>query len=90
MRGLINDLRVEEETIGSVMDDAWITAKVKTKLVADSQINPFNIDVDTEGGIVTLSGRVRVARQSREAEELAWDTKGVRSVRNLLHVGKLN
>jgi len=67
--------------------DVEITAKVKTKLAADPEINPFRIDVDTVNGRVTLSGTVRTERQREEAETLARGTEGVSEVRNLLEVG---
>lgn len=67
--------------------DVEITAKVKTKLAADPEINPFRIDVDTVDGRVTLSGTVRTERQREEAETLARGTEGVSEVRNLLEVG---
>ena len=67
--------------------DIEITAKVKTKLAADPEINPFRIDVDTVNGRVTLSGTVRTERQREEAETLARGTEGVSEVRNLLEVG---
>jgi len=67
--------------------DIEITAKVKTKLAADPEINPFRIDVDTLEGRVTLSGKVRTERQREEAEALARGTEGVLEVVNLLEVG---
>jgi len=67
--------------------DIEITAKVKTKLTADPEINPLRIDVDTLDGRVTLSGKVRTERQREEAEALARGTEGVLEVVNLLEVG---
>jgi osmotically-inducible protein OsmY len=67
--------------------DVEITARVKTKLAADPEINPFRIDVDTVDGRVTLSGTVRTEHQVEEAEALARGTEGVSEVRNLLEVG---
>lgn len=73
---------------GQQVDDATITAKVKTKLTADPQVNPFNIDVDTDDGVVTLRGRVEDAEAKVAAEQLARDTSGVRGVRNEIRVGQ--
>lgn|SRR5512141_1866539 len=67
--------------------DAEITAKVKTKLTADPEVAAHNIDVDTNEGVVTLSGRVANREQKREAEKLARDTEGVLRVINNLKVG---
>lgn len=69
-----------------VLDDATITARIKAKLIADPEIQPFHIDVDTLEGRVTLSGKVRSADQRAEAEKLATRTDGVREVLNLIQV----
>lgn len=72
---------------GTQVDDAAITASVKAKLAADGDINPFNIDVDTNEGVVTLQGRVAKEAARTKAEQLARDTNGVRRVVNLITVG---
>lgn len=73
---------------GEQLDDAAITAQVKTKLAADPEVNPFNIDVDTDAGVVTLRGTVEDPEAKTEAAKLARGTSGVRSVRNEIRVGE--
>jgi hyperosmotically inducible periplasmic protein len=75
------------KTVGTQVDDAAITAKVKAKIAADGDVNPFNIDVDTNEGVVTLQGRVAKDTARAKAEQLARDTEGVRRVINLIKVG---
>lgn len=75
-----------EERLGPVLDDAAVTAKVKARLTADPEINPFHIDVDTINGRVTLSGVVKSEEISAEAEKLAIRTEGVKEVVNRLQV----
>jgi hyperosmotically inducible periplasmic protein len=75
------------KTAGAQVDDASITAKVKAKLAADGDINPFNIDVDSNEGVVTLQGRVEKEEARTKAEQLARDTDGVSRVINLIKVG---
>ena len=72
---------------GTQVDDAAITAKVKAKLAADGEMNPFNIDVDTNEGVVTLQGRVKTEENRTTAERLARETNGVKRVINLVKVG---
>lgn len=72
---------------GTQIDDATITTKVKAKLAADGDINPFNIDVDTNEGVVTLQGRVAKEEARVKAEQLARGTDGVKRVINLVKVG---
>ena len=74
-------------TPGTQVDDAAITAAVKAKLAADMEINPFNIDVDTNEGVVTLQGRVDKEEARSKAEQLARETDGVSRVVNLVKVG---
>jgi len=74
-------------TAGTQVDDAAITAAVKAKLAADGDINPFNIDVDTNEGVVTLQGRVAKEEARTKAERHARETDGVRRVINLIKVG---
>jgi len=69
------------------LSDSTITAKVKAKYVADPEINPFNISVETNEGVVYLTGRVKTQEQKDEAEELAAHTDGVTDVVNHLLVG---
>ena len=71
---------------GSYLSDKGIAAKVKSKITADPQLNPFNIDVDVNDGHVTLSGVVRSATARAEAEKLAAGTAGVLGVTNELKI----
>lgn len=77
--------RLEAE-VGPILDDTAITARVKAKLIADPEINPFHIDVDTVDGRVALNGKVSRREQREEAEDLARGTEGVRAVVNLIQV----
>src|SRR5258706_4864326 len=60
------------------VDDAAITASVKTKLVADKASNLTRIDVDTNRGIVYLTGSVDTTERKKRAERLAWGATGVK------------
>lgn len=73
---------------GQQVDDAAITAKVKAKLTADPEVNPFNIDVDTDAGVVSLRGTVEDPEAKTAAGQLARNTEGVVSVRNEIKVGQ--
>jgi osmotically-inducible protein OsmY len=69
------------------VDDASITTQVKAKLATDGDINPFNINVDTNEGVVTLQGRVKKPETRTKAERYARETGGVKKVINLVKVG---
>ncbi len=75
-----------DKTTGEVIDDTMITSTVKTKLLADSDISGFDIDVDTNQGVVELNGMVGTEAESQKAESIAEDVDGVVSVKNNLTV----
>jgi hyperosmotically inducible periplasmic protein len=71
---------------GQVITDAEITTAVKTKFLADSKVGGLKIDVDTDHGIVTLTGPVHSVAEKNEAIRLAKTTAGVKSVVSKLAV----
>jgi hyperosmotically inducible protein len=73
---------------GQTVDDATITAAVKSELVADRTANLTRVDVDTSNGTVYLNGTVESAEQKARAEQLAWQATGVKNVVNNLQVQK--
>jgi hyperosmotically inducible periplasmic protein len=80
-------LQRAEERLQPLLDDATVTAKVKTRLAADPEVSALRIDVDTVAGVVTLQGQVTSEAERAEAEKLARGAEGVRDVRNLITVG---
>ena len=69
------------------LTDPSITAAVKAKLLGDPDVAGLKIDVDTQSGIVTLSGTVKSAAEKDEAVRIARDTAGVKSVNDMIKVG---
>ena len=57
-----------------------LTAKIKAKMALDDRVKAANIDVDTRGSVVTLTGRVNNDEERRRAVQLARETDGVTSV----------
>jgi hyperosmotically inducible protein len=76
------------KSAGTNVDDATITASVKSKLVADRAANLTRVDVDTNGATVYLNGTVDSPEQKARAEQLARQAQGVKSVVNNLQVQK--
>jgi len=74
------------KSAGTTLDDATITASVKSKLVADKASNLTRIDVDTNNGIVSLNGTVATPEQRARAEQLAREATGVKQVMNNLQI----
>src|ERR1044071_6321625 len=74
------------KTAGQNVGDATISTKVQTKLTGDRMSNFSRIDVDTERGVVMLSGVVESPEQKARATELARQVDGVRDVITNLQV----
>ena len=70
--------------LAQAADDAAITAAVKSKLIADSVVGGLKIDVDTKGGVVSLSGPVKNQNEKDTALRLARETSGVKDVKDNL------
>lgn len=73
-------------TVGQAIDDATITASVKTRLLADERTQGFDINVDTRNGIVTLRGGADSQAAKLVAGSLAGEAEGVVLVKNELEV----
>ena len=74
----------DEREPGVVASDTAITTKIKGKYVSDPVVSVFNIGVRTYEGTVTLSGTVGSIRARNQAETLARETGGVKTVSNLI------
>lgn len=62
------------------IDDAAITAAVKSKLLADTTVGGLKIDVDTKDGVVSLTGPVKSQTEKDAAVRIARETSGVKDV----------
>jgi hyperosmotically inducible protein len=74
------------KTVGETIDDATITARVKTALLNDPQVGGMKIDVDTTLGVVSMSGIVKSRAEEQRALQLARGIPGVKDVRSTLQV----
>jgi hypothetical protein len=68
------------------IDDATITASVSASLAKDPDLSAMKIDVDTQSGVVTLSGPAPTAAAKERATTLAHAVTGVAGVNNHLQV----
>jgi hyperosmotically inducible protein len=74
------------KSAGDNIDDAKITAQVKTKLAAEKVATLMKVDVDTNRGTVYLTGNVENAAIKARATEIARNVSGVREVVNNLNI----
>jgi hyperosmotically inducible periplasmic protein len=74
------------KTADQAMSDTSISTAVQKKLTTDRFSNFSRIDVDTERGVVNLSGVVETEEQRARAERLAHQVAGVVRVNNHLQI----
>jgi hyperosmotically inducible periplasmic protein len=81
---------VANRTTGQVVDDASVTARVKSALTANTITKAREINVDTSKGVVELHGFVDSQQEANEAVKEARAVAGVSSVKNNLQVKASN
>jgi osmotically-inducible protein OsmY len=74
------------QTMGETIDDSYITGAVKTQLASDKMVSLTRVEVETNNGIVYLTGQVQTAEQRSHIGSLASQVKGVKQVVNNLQV----
>lgn len=75
-----------DQTMGEKMDDASITAQVKSSLLSHRSTSALKTKVSTTDGVVTLSGTAKNAAEKSLATKLVTDVHGVISVINNMTV----
>ncbi|AUC88101.1 transporter [Alteromonas sp. MB-3u-76] len=81
-----DDMEEGYEQGASELTDAKIATVVKTRLLMDTDISGFDIDVDVENGVVTLTGTVDSDAEEDLAIEIAKNASDVKDVENNLTV----
>lgn len=81
-----NTLEQSADRAGQAVKDAGITTSIKTKYLADDTLKGMDISVDTEQGVVMLTGSVQSDAAKNLAEQIARDVDGVTGVNNQLTV----
>lgn len=71
---------------GQAVTDSAITSKIKAQLAADQGLSGFDIHVETNHGVVTLSGTVDSEGERANAAHIATSTDGVKGVTNNIKV----
>lgn len=71
---------VATEQARRALSDGSLTAKIKAKLALDDTVKALDVDVDTNGSTVTVSGTVATSAQRDRVVQLAKETAGVTNV----------
>ncbi len=75
-----------QDSTGQYIDDASITAKVKSALLADKDVSAFSIHVNTTKGVVHLNGSADTSAEADKAAKDAGDVAGVQFVDNHIQI----
>lgn len=89
VRSVKDEIRVvggSRQSGGDRLDDASITARIKTAFAMDRGIVSKDIRVNTCDGVVMLTGNVKSEKQFDTAEKRARRVKGVKQVDNRICV----
>lgn len=82
-KSAIADKTVE---VGAAISDTAITAKVKSALLAEPDLQSTGIDVVTEKGVVSLYGTAISNSHKERATQVSAAVEGVRAVENKLMI----
>ena len=78
--GMGSGIAATGDSATQAVSDTWITTKVKSVLLADSEAKGLDVKVDTKEGVVTLEGTLESQRAVDHVVALAQDVEGVTRV----------
>lgn len=81
VKGVVNNIEIDSKT-----DAAIEKRDIKEALRRNWSINADHINIDVSGTKVTLTGSVAAWYQKNEAERIAWNAPGVKTVDNNLEI----
>jgi len=71
-----------QSSVGEYVDDATISTRVKARLAQDPVASAMRTEVETQDGVVQLSGFAASQAEKAKAAEIAGQVPNVKSVRN--------
>jgi len=66
--------------------DAVVTGKIKAQMLADDTVRSAGLEVDTQDGVVTITGTVQTQEAKDTALRMARETSGVKDVVDMIAV----
>mgnify|MGYP001255905082 FL=1 len=80
------DITFDPRTIGMQIDDTIMQKNLVARLSLSEKKYFLNIQVEVLDGRIFLSGKVDKPEEKIKVTKLAWETKGVREVKNALEI----
>lgn len=75
-----------KQSVGEYASDTAVTTKVKAAIVAEKELSALDVAVETNNGVVTLTGTVGTGAQADKAAMVTRGVEGVKQVKNNLKV----
>ena len=80
------DITFDPRTIGMQIDDTIMQKNLVARLSLNEKKYFLNIQVEVLDGRIFLSGKVKEPEEKIKITKLAWETKGVREVKNAITI----
>ena len=80
------DITFDPRTIGMQIDDTIMQKNLSTRLALTEKKYFLSIQSEVLDGRIFLSGKVDEAEEKLKITKMAWETKGVRSVKNAITI----
>ena len=80
------DITFDPRTIGMQIDDAIMQKNLKARLALENKKYFLAIQSEVLDGRIFLSGKVDEPEEKIKVTKMAWETKGVRSVKNAITI----
>ena len=80
------DITFDPRTIGMQIDDTIMQKNLVARLGLTEKKYFLNIQVEVLDGRIFISGKVTEPEEKLQITKLAWETKGVRSVKNAITI----
>ncbi len=88
VKQVINEIRVgDSASVGSFAKDEWITAQLRTRLIANADVQSINYSLETVRGSVYLMG---VARNQEELDRVIRIAQRIKGVKEVISYVKLS
>ena len=80
------DITFDPRTIGMQIDDAIMQKNLSARLALTEKKYFLSIQSEVRDGNIFLSGKVEEPEEKIKITKIAWETKGVRSVKNAITI----
>ena len=80
------DITFDPRTIGMQIDDTIMQKNLSARLALTEKKYFLKVDIEVRDGNIFLSGKVDEPEEKIKITKMAWETKGVRSVKNAITI----